>query len=98
MVFKIATRGDQSAEARNLAAQDLWQTCRRSTAVRIDNAGLTRVNEDVYAGIINPALGPHDTMRLRGCIEDATTNRASALVIGQGNAGPTRQHWGLTGK
>jgi hypothetical protein len=31
--------------------------------------------------VIRPALPPHDVMCLRGCVEDAGTNRVSAVVL-----------------
>ncbi|WP_268834385.1 hypothetical protein [Streptomyces olivochromogenes] len=34
-----------------------------------------------FAGVVSPALPPHDVMRLRGCIEDANTYRTSAVVL-----------------
>ncbi|MCX5316425.1 hypothetical protein [Streptomyces sp. NBC_00154] len=77
MVFTVETRdGDV-----RLAADDLWETCRRSTAAHNDDADLTRVRESVYVGAIRPALPPHDVMRLRSCIEDANTNRVNAVVL-----------------
>ncbi|MFI2457951.1 hypothetical protein [Streptomyces sp. NPDC019539] len=39
------------------------------------------VRDGVYVGVIRPALTPHDVIRLRGCIEDANTNRVSAVVL-----------------
>lgn len=86
MVFRVETRGDQSATAVQLAAQDLWETCRRSTAAQNDNATLNHMRDGVYSGVVRPALPPHDVMRLRGCIEDAGTNRTSAVVVGEGQA------------
>ncbi|WFB11284.1 hypothetical protein LRS74_32795 [Streptomyces sp. LX-29] len=90
VVFRIEMRGDETPEARELAAGDLWQTCRRSTAAQNDRAFLQGLEDEVYAGVIRPALTPHDLMRLRGCIEDASTNRATASVLGEGQAEPRR--------
>lgn len=86
MVFRVETYGDDSAQAVQLAAQDLWETCRRSTAAANGNAALNRMNDGVYTGVIRPALTSHDVMRLRGCLQDANTNRASAVVVGEGQA------------
>lgn len=60
MVFRVETRGDQSAPAVQLAAQDLWETCRRSTAAQNDNATLNHMRDGVYAGVVHPALPPHE--------------------------------------
>lgn len=77
MVFTVQTLDGDIA----LAADNLWATCRRSTAAHNNDADLTRVRDGVYVGVIRPALTPHDVMRLRGCIEDANTNRVSAVVL-----------------
>lgn len=86
MVFRVETYGDRSERAIQLAAQDLWETCRRSTAAANDSATLNRMNDGVYTGVIRPALPPHDVMRLRGCLQDANTNRTTAVVLGEGQA------------
>ncbi|MEU7029223.1 hypothetical protein AB0A60_21365 [Streptomyces sp. NPDC046275] len=86
VVFRIEMRGAPSPQDLRLAAGDLWETCRRSTAARNERAALSRLEDTVYAGVIRPALPAHDLMRLRGCIEDATTERAAARVLGEGQA------------
>ncbi|MDX3457634.1 hypothetical protein PV396_37750 [Streptomyces sp. ME02-8801-2C] len=86
MVFRVETYGDRSEGAVQLAARDLWETCRRSTAATNDNATLNRMNDGVYAGVIRPALPPHDVTRLHGCLQDANTNRTSAVVLGEGQS------------
>lgn len=88
MVFRVETHGDQGLQAVELAANDLWETCRRSTAAQNDNAILQRMKDRVYAGVIRPALPSHDVMRLRGCIQDANTDRTSAVVLGDGQTEP----------
>jgi hypothetical protein len=90
MVFTVQTRdGDL-----RLAADDLWATCRRSTAAQNDDADLTRVRGSVYVGVIRPVLPPHDVMRLRGCVEDADINRVTALsVYAVKSAAWSRAHW-----
>ncbi|KOU72359.1 hypothetical protein ADK57_10150 [Streptomyces sp. MMG1533] len=86
MVFRVEVKADGGDTALQLAAQDLWETCRRSTAAQNDNTTLSRMKDGVYTGVIRPALPEHDVMRLRGCIEDASTNRTSAAVLGEGQA------------
>ncbi|MEE1829494.1 hypothetical protein [Streptomyces sp. SP17KL33] len=86
MVFRVETYGDRSEGAVQLAAQDLWETCRRSTAATNDNATLNRMNDGVYTGVIRPALASHDVLRLRGCLQDANTNRTSAVVLDEEQA------------
>ncbi|MFI7501562.1 hypothetical protein ACIBVL_24280 [Streptomyces sp. NPDC049687] len=86
MVFRVETYGDRSDRAVQLAAQDLWETCRRSTAAANDNATLNRMTDGVYTGVIRPALPSHDILRLRGCLQDANTNRTTAVVLGEGQA------------
>ncbi|MEU2490917.1 hypothetical protein [Streptomyces sp. NPDC007883] len=81
LVFEVATQGEQDSEVVQLAANDLWETCRRSTAARNDKASLQRMGDHLFAGVVSPALPPHDVMRLRGCIQDANTHRTSAVVL-----------------
>ncbi|WP_327111202.1 hypothetical protein OG206_01135 [Streptomyces sp. NBC_01341] len=81
MTFAVETRGSGDVGDVRLAANDLWQTCRRSTAAPNEDARLKRLHDGVYVAVIRPALPPHDVMRLRGCIEDANTNRTSAVVL-----------------
>lgn len=75
-------RRNRSAQAARLAAQDLWETCHCSTAAANDNATLNPMR----AGVVRPALPAHDVMRLRGCLQDANTNRTSAVVLGEEHA------------
>ncbi|WP_416970987.1 hypothetical protein [Streptomyces sp. 4F14] len=86
LVFRVDTYGDHSAAAVQLAAQDLWETCRRSTAAQNADTSLSALRDGVYTGVVRPALPSHDVMRLRGCLEDANTNRTSAVVLGEGQA------------
>ncbi|MEU8605910.1 hypothetical protein [Streptomyces parvulus] len=81
VTFQVQTRGIQDTGGARLAADDLWQTCRRSTASSNQDARLTRVRDGVYVAVIRPALPPHDLMRLHGCLQDANTNRTSAVVL-----------------
>ncbi|MFF4243558.1 hypothetical protein ACFYY2_03680 [Streptomyces sp. NPDC001822] len=81
MTFAVETRGNRDTGDARLAANDLWETCRRSTAALNEDARLTRLHDGVYVAVIRPALPPHDVMRLRGCIEDANTNRTTAVVL-----------------
>ncbi|MET9223996.1 hypothetical protein ABZX65_35265 [Streptomyces sp. NPDC003300] len=87
VVFRIDVHGTDDARARELAARDLWEGCRRSTSSLNPDASLGRLADGVFAGVIRPALSPHDMMRLRGCLSDASVNRAHAKVLGTGQAG-----------
>lgn len=86
LVFRVETSATGGDKALQLAAQNLWETCRRSTAAQNDNATLSRLPDGVYSAVIRPALPDHDVMRLRGCIQDASTNRTTAVVLGEGQA------------
>lgn len=44
------------------------------------------MDDGVYTGVIRPALPSHDVTRLRGCLQEANTNRTSAVVLGEGQA------------
>ncbi|WP_327287194.1 hypothetical protein [Streptomyces sp. NBC_01198] len=86
VVFQIQVHGGNSEQARRLAAQDLWESCRRSTSADSPAASLDRLSGGVYAAVVRPALSSHDKLRLRGCLTDATANRATATVLGDGDA------------
>ncbi|WP_327731889.1 hypothetical protein OG250_45650 [Streptomyces sp. NBC_00487] len=89
-MFRVETYGDQSPRAVQLAVADLWETCRRSSAARNEDATLSRVDDGVSTTLIRPALPSHDVLRLRGCLQDAHTNRTSAVVLSEGQAGHRR--------
>lgn len=86
VVFSVQVRGTSSDAAREGAARDLWESCRRSTSSVSPGASLGRLSGDVFAGVVRPALSPHDVLRLRGCLHDAVANRATAKVLGDGQA------------
>ncbi|EPH44970.1 hypothetical protein ABT390_03925 [Streptomyces aurantiacus] len=83
VVYQVEVRGTDSADARALAARELWERCRRSTAALNVRAPLTRLGTDVWAGVIRPALSEHDVMRLSGCLGDTTAQRTRAKVLGE---------------
>lgn len=86
VVFTIRVHGTDNAQTRELAARDLWEGCRRSTSSINPDASLGTLDNGVFAGVIRPALSSHDMMRLRGCLSDASVNRATAHVLGTGQA------------
>ncbi|MEI5102565.1 hypothetical protein RB200_33730 [Streptomyces sp. PmtG] len=90
VVYRVDVRGTDSAAARALAARELWESCRRSTASLNVHAPLTRLDGDVWAGVIRPALSAHDVMRLSGCLGDATAHRTRAHVLGETQVRPAR--------
>jgi hypothetical protein len=90
VVFSVQVYGTSSGTAREMAARDLWESCRRSTSSVNPGASLGRLSDNIYAGVIRPALSDHDVMRLRGCLSDAVANRATAKVLGDGQAAPGR--------
>jgi hypothetical protein len=90
VVFSVKVRNVDEGPGRDLAARDFWETCRRATAMAREQARLTELEDGVYAGVVRPALHNRDLLRLRGCLMDATANRAQAAVLGEGQAPPTR--------
>ncbi len=75
-----------SDERRSLAARQVWEQCRDSTSVPLDRATLGDLGDGVFAGVVRPALTDHDRLRLRGCLEDTTLDRAHLTVVGIGDA------------
>jgi hypothetical protein len=87
VLVRVDLRGtDMTAERRSLAAQQIWEGCRASTSVPLHHAALGDLGDGVFAGVVRPALTAHDQMRLRGCLEDATLERAHLTVVGIGDA------------
>lgn len=91
LVYRVEVHGSDNANARALAARELWERCRRSTAALNVRAPLTRLDTDVWAGVIRPALSEHDVMRLSGCLADATAHRTRARVLGESQVEPAHR-------
>ncbi|MFI6585329.1 hypothetical protein [Embleya sp. NPDC050493] len=87
VVFRVISREDRDI-AREVAAHELWEGCRSSTGARPDYAALARLDADVWVGVVRPALGAHDMMRLRGCLLDAGVFHARAEIVGEGQVPP----------
>jgi hypothetical protein len=86
VVVRVDLRGtDLSAARRSLAAQQIWETCRGSTSAPLRHATLGDLGDGMFAGVVRPALTEHDLMRLRGCLEDATLERAHLTVVAVGD-------------
>lgn len=77
---------DMTAARRSLAAQQVWERCRDSTSVPLRHATLGDLGDGLFAGVVRPSLTEHDRMRLRGCLEDATLERAHLTVLGIGDS------------
>lgn len=87
VLVQVDMRGtDMTAERRTLAAQQVWERCRDSTSVPLRHAALGDLGDGMFAGVVRPALSDHDLMRLRGCLEDTTLERAHLTVVGIGDA------------
>ncbi|GAB2586540.1 hypothetical protein GCM10027168_19180 [Streptomyces capparidis] len=82
-LLKVSVRGDLPQPGRDLMAERLWASCRASTSRLLVNAPLSHVEGDVYAGVVRPALSPHDRMRLRGCLVDSQLDRVRFTVMGE---------------
>ncbi|MER5254740.1 hypothetical protein [Streptomyces sp. NPDC002855] len=89
VLLRIDMRGqDATPERRSLAARQLWERCRDSTSVPLRHAALGPLGDDMYAGVVRPALTDHDRMRLRGCLEDTGLDKAHLTVMGIGDTDP----------
>ncbi|MEV8021540.1 hypothetical protein AB0O76_35480 [Streptomyces sp. NPDC086554] len=89
VLLRIDMRGaDATPERRSLAAHQIWERCRDSTSVPLRHAALGPLGDDLYAGVVRPALTDHDRMRLRGCLEDTGLDKARLTVRGIGDTGP----------
>ncbi|WP_405580797.1 hypothetical protein [Streptomyces sp. NBC_01092] len=82
VLVQVDLRGtDVSAARKALAARQIWEGCRDSTSVPLRHAPLGDLGKGMFAGVVRPALTDHDLMRLRGCLEDATLERAHLTVV-----------------
>ncbi|MFI6010557.1 hypothetical protein ACIBAG_17360 [Streptomyces sp. NPDC051243] len=87
VVVQVDLRGpEMTSDRRALAAQQIWESCRHSTAAPLRHAALGDLGDGMFAGVVRPALNEHDLMRLRGCLEDATLERAHLTVVAVGDA------------
>lgn len=87
VLLRVDMRGSAATpERRALAAHQLWERCRDSTSVPLRHATLGSLDDDLYAGVVHPALTSHDRMRLRGCLEDTGLDKAHLTVVGIGDA------------
>ncbi|MHC3468619.1 hypothetical protein ACYF6T_07890 [Streptomyces sp. 7R007] len=87
VLVQVDTRGPgMTGERRALAAEQVWERCRDSTSVPLNHAALGDLGGGMFAGVVRPALTEHDRMRLRGCLEDTTLDRAHLTVVGIGDA------------
>lgn len=82
LVIHTNTRGHLSPERIDLATRQVWERCRDSTSVPLDHTALSGLDEHLYAAVARPALGDHDRMRLKGCLEDAILDRVQLSVVG----------------
>ncbi len=87
VIVRVDIRGaDMTAARRSLAAQQVWERCRDSTSVPLRHATLGDLGDGLFAGTVRPALTEHDRLRLTGCLEDATLERAHLTVVAIGDA------------
>ncbi|RKN47175.1 hypothetical protein [Streptomyces hoynatensis] len=84
LLFTVEGHG-VTAERSALAARQLWERCRDATSVPLGQAGMTRLDEGLYAATVHPSLSAHDEHRLEGCLEDATLDRIRLHVLGTGS-------------
>ncbi|MDN0194908.1 hypothetical protein [Streptomyces sp. S.PNR 29] len=89
LIVRLDMRGPGlTEERRSLAARQIWERCRDSTSVPLTHATLGDLGDDLFAGVVRPALTDHDRLRLRGCLEDSTLDRAHLTMVGIGDADP----------
>ncbi|MFJ8633360.1 hypothetical protein [Streptomyces sp. NPDC093568] len=82
VLVQVDLRGpDVSPSRKALAAQQIWEGCRDSTSTPLRHAPLGDLGNGMFAGVVRPALTDHNLMRLRGCLEDATLERAHLTVV-----------------
>lgn len=88
VVMRVDTKWTADGEASvQAAATSLWEKCRHGvTAASLEHSDLSRLDTDVFAIVVRPALTENDLARLRGCLADANTGGVQADIIGEGEA------------
>lgn len=77
----VAVREDRFGPGRDAAADALWAVCAAQTRSRVIGADSPEpVGEGRYRVLLKPAVGPHDEVKLVGCLEDLTVDRVLADV------------------
>lgn len=88
VLVKVVLRDDASPARADFAAHQVWERCRDSTSVPLHHATLGELGDNLYAGVIHPALSGHDRLRLRGCLEDTAVDRTHLQVLSIGQTDP----------
>ncbi|MGY0061691.1 hypothetical protein ACWY4P_35005 [Streptomyces sp. LZ34] len=88
VLVRLEVRNASTAARADLAARQMWERCRDSTSVPLRHATLGELDDRLYAGMVHPALTPHDQLRLRGCLEDVVIERSHFTVVGIGQTDP----------
>jgi hypothetical protein len=90
VLFELDSNGLTEGRAQ-LAARQQWERCRDATSIPLEQAGMTALDDNLYAATVHPSLSEHDEMRLLGCLEDATIDRIQLHVVGTGGVSPADQ-------
>ena len=77
----LAVRTHGYLGATDDAARTLWEVCRPQLGWRTQVVEAARVEAGQLSVVVNPAPGRHATLRLRGCIEDATLDRVNGRLV-----------------
>ncbi|TDD67031.1 hypothetical protein [Actinomadura rubrisoli] len=81
LVIEADTRGSTGAATADPLVTRLWEYCRGSTRPYVEGGGAVPLGGGRYALVVRPALGEHALRRMRGCLEDATIDRARFRVV-----------------
>ncbi|MGP4113559.1 hypothetical protein ACTWP5_21945 [Streptomyces sp. 4N509B] len=90
VLFTLDSRGLPAGQA-ELAARQQWERCRDATSIPLAQAGMTVLDDNLYAATIHPSLSEHDETRLLGCLQDATIDRVQLHVIGTSGVTPVAE-------
>lgn len=67
--------------APEVAAESLWAACRHTVRATRLVAPMRALDEGRFILTLRPALGPHASRRLFGCLQDATIDDVSGRVV-----------------
>jgi hypothetical protein len=78
VVLQVTARRGHPDTVRTAAA--LWGACTPQLGTGFRTVGMSDLGDGVVEVLVQPALGKYAERRLRGCVEDATTDRLRGRV------------------
>ena len=75
----LSIEHDRFVQGDDAAANALWAVCAGQTGSRATEP-LARIDGGLYRIVLSPAVGEHESRKLRGCLHDLTVDRVSGSI------------------